>query len=378
MQHPQGRLQRPVDVCAPAGIDALDEPQGRLARFLVESLQFGPKRLNLAVVGHDVEQIAFAEVVQNKLGRAASLFDLLAAHAARAIHHEDDRLLRTLPLGGLDLGAGQQQKIAVLVVLGSIAQHARADLPLAHVVQQTEVGRGNLVLGRIGDRGVTVVGPFDLNRVRGAIDVLDVDLALDGHADLDLFDRMAGILGRAQRKEEVGQPLLLTTHLRVAKRDGPLGPGRDGKHARLEQARTHPLQQRRVLVLADDRFVQTPGLVGPQELGRVLLAVDQQGHPLHGPVVRQRKHERHLELPAARVHERLRNLHLSHLIDQPGLDGKLLDLVGCRRRCPSRAMDHDRTRQTDVLVAGFDHQQPLAASDGRNCERENCQKQSNC
>ena len=177
-----------------------------------------------------------------------------------------------------------------------------------------------------------LVGPLDLDRVRGAIDVLDLLLALDRRADVDLFDRLGGVFRRAQREEEIGQPFLLAAELRIAQRDRAARAGRHGKDARAEQARADPFQQRRVAILAHDLLVHPPGLLGVEQLGRIFLAVDQQRHLLDRAVVGQREDERHFHRPAAGVDERLRHLHLRHLIDQPGLDVQFLDLVAHRRQ----------------------------------------------
>ena len=148
--------------------------------------------------------------------------------------------------------------------------------------------------------------------------------------NVDLLDRLRGVFGRAQREEEIGQPVLLAAELRVAQRDLALGSRRHGKDARLEQPGAHPFQQRRIAVLADDLFVHPPGFFGVQQLGRILLAVDQQRQLIDRPVVRQRKDERHFHRPAARVHERLGHLHLGHLISQFHIHFQLFDFVAAR------------------------------------------------
>ena len=70
------------------------KPSGRGARFVVELFQLGPEGFDLAVVGDDVEQVAFAQVVEHELGGVLGLLDLLAAHAAGAVDDEHDRLWR--------------------------------------------------------------------------------------------------------------------------------------------------------------------------------------------------------------------------------------------------------------------------------------------
>ena len=151
-----------VDVRAPAGINPLGKAQGLAAGLVVIALQFRPERLDLAVEGDDVEQVALAEVVQHVLQGRADLLDLLPAHAAGAVHHQQDRLLRPLA-AGLDLRAGQQEEVAVLIPVGPIRQHPHAHLAAADVVQQAEIGGGDLVLRRVADHGMAVVGPLDLD-----------------------------------------------------------------------------------------------------------------------------------------------------------------------------------------------------------------------
>ena len=131
-----------------------------------------------------------------------------------------------------------------------------------------------------------------------------------------------------KREEEIGHAFLLAAKLRIAERNSPLGPRRHREDARLEHARADPFQQGRVAILADDLFVLPPGVVGVEQFGRHLPAVDQQRHAVDGPVVGQRENEGHFHRPAAGVHERLRNLHLGHLIDDPGVDFQGVDLVG--------------------------------------------------
>ena len=111
LQLAQRGPQRAVDVRAAAGINPFDESQGRPAGLVVEPLQFRPERLDLAVVGDDVEQVALAEVVQHVLQRRLDLLDLLAAHAPRTVDDEHHRLL--LPLvasGALISGLAKSRK----------------------------------------------------------------------------------------------------------------------------------------------------------------------------------------------------------------------------------------------------------------------------
>ena len=175
--------------------------------------------------------------------------------------------------------------------------------------------------------------------MRGAVDVLDLLLAFHGHAEGDLLHRLRGVLGRAQREEEIGHAFLLAAKLHVAEGNGPLGPRRHGEDARFEHARANPLQQGRIAVLADDLFVGPPGVVCAEQLGRHFPAINQQGHAIDGPIVGQGENEGDFHQPTAGVHEGLRDLHLGHLVGQPGVDLQGVDLIGDRYRFRERGWD---------------------------------------
>ena len=157
-EHAQGTLERAVDIGAAAGVKTFDKTDRRGAGFIVEFFELRPERFNLAVVGDDVEQVAFAQVVEHELGRALGLLDFLAAHAAGAIDDKHNRFRHPLIVGRFHLGAGEQQKIAVLVRLWPITDRARADFPFAAVVEQAKVLARHQVLGFILDDGMLLSG----------------------------------------------------------------------------------------------------------------------------------------------------------------------------------------------------------------------------
>ena len=176
------------------------------------------------------------------------------------------------------------------------------------------------------------------------------------------------VFRRAHREEEIGQPVFLAAELRVAERDGAACPRRDRKDVRAEQARAQPFQQRRVAVSPHDFLVHPPGFLGVQQLGGHFLAVDHERHLVDRAVVGQRKDERRFDRPTAAVDERLRHLHLGHLVDQPRMDAELLDPVADLRRWRhDRAVrmrivarpDPDRPRQPHRRRLVLDNQQPL-------------------
>ncbi len=109
-EHAEGALEGAVDVGAAAGVEAVDEADRRGPRFVVEFLQFGPERFDFAVVGDDVEQVAFAQVVEHELGRPLGLLDLFAAHAAGAIDDEHDGLGTAFASAALTSGLASSRK----------------------------------------------------------------------------------------------------------------------------------------------------------------------------------------------------------------------------------------------------------------------------
>ena len=155
-----------------------------------------------------------------------------------------------------------------------------------------------------------------------------------------------------------------------------MAPAGHGENARLEQARTHPLQQRGIAVFAHNLLVHAPRLFRIEQLGRVLLAVHHQGHFLNGPVVRKGEDKRYLQNAAARVLERLTHLHLGYLIRQAGIHLQLGNLVLRRRRYRSwprdrpwmrrvGRIDNDRARKPYLLVRIHHDQQPLGRRENR-------------
>ena len=200
--------------------------------------------------------------------------------------------------------------------------------------------------------------------MRRAINVLDFRVTLNRHLEIELLDRVRRVPGSAQRKQKVGQSLVLAAQLRVTERHRALGSRRHGEDAGLEHAGADPLQQRRIAILANDFFVEPPRLAGSQEFGRMLLAVDQQRQLVDRSVVRQWKDEADLHRHATGVDERLRDLRARHLIGQLDLDRQLLDLVGAwhdRARCGIRmGIKNVRSRQGYCFATINIDQKPLS------------------
>ena len=372
VQLPERGSQGLVDIRAAAGVDSFDKPDRLGAGLFVVSLKLGAERFDGAVVGDDVEQVALAEVAEHRLQRAAGLFDFHAAHAARPIDDKDRGLRRQFFFLGLDFRGGQEEEVTVVVLIGPVTEHARADVAPAKVVEQAEVGRGELLFGRVGDRCPAVTGPLDLHFVGRAVDVLQIVGRFQRHAEADLVDRLGRVFSRAQGEEEVTQTLLHSQQLRVCQGDRSLGAGRDGKNVGLEQAGSHPLKQGRVLILPHDALVQLARLFSGQQLSGIFFPVNQQRERIDGAVVRQREHKRDFQRAAAGVDKRLRHLHLGHLVGEPRVDGNFADLVRGRRWRGQRSgarmgrigwigWPNDwRAGQPDRLVRVNDHQETLA------------------
>ena len=107
-----------------------------------------------------------------------------------------------------------------------------------------------------------------------------------------------------------------------------------------------------ITILADDLFVAPAGFLFRQQLRLVFFPVHQQRQPVDRAVVRQRKHEAHFHRHAARVLERLRDLHARDLIGELGIHFERVDLVArCGLwRLGDASVNDDRPRQTDRLI----------------------------
>ena len=180
---------------------------------------------------------------------------------------------------------------------------------------------------------MALVRPLDLDGVRGAVDVLDLLLAFDGDADVDLLRRPRTCTspcsgGRGNRS---ARPACGRAASSGARRCGwpPAAPER--RSCGTCPCPSIPAAPGRGSCRTISSYIRRASLAS-SSLAGYFLAVDHQRHLLDRPVVGQRKDERHFHRPAARVDERLRHLHLGHLVDQPGLDAQLLDLVADLRR----------------------------------------------
>ena len=172
-------------------------------------------------------------------------------------------------------------------------------------------------------------------------DVLSIE-----RRNVELLDGAVGVLGRAERKQEIGEAVVVAAELRVAERDGSFGAGRNREDAGFEHAGADPFQQGGVAVLADDLFVAAAGIILREQLGLVFFAVDQQRELVDRSVIRKRKYERGFHRLAAGVLERLRDLDLGDLIVERGVDFEGVDFVG-RDGLGHRL--NDRSRQADVV-----------------------------
>ncbi len=237
--HRQGGPQGAIDVGAAAGVDVVDEPRRISPRFGRVALQFRLEALHPVVVGHDVESIAVAQVVEHKLQRLLRLFDLLARHAARSVEHEDHGLRLRFRVGPLHLRAGEQQKEAVLGVARPVAQHGRPDRAFGERVQQPEVGgRHYVALLHLDDR-ITIARTRDRHLVARAVQRLDRRAALDVDRQREPGDRFRRELLGRERIGELDEIALTATELRVTHRHLAVGAGRDRKDAGAIQPAAH-------------------------------------------------------------------------------------------------------------------------------------------
>ena len=182
--------------------------------------QFRTKRLHGGVVGDDVEQIAFAKIIQHKLQGTASLFHLDTRHAAGLVNHKHHRLWQLFVLFR-NLRRGHQQKKTVFAFRRPVSQNAGAELFGIHIEEQTEVTCGDVVRDFPSDRGNLGIGLFDLNVVRRRIDVLDIQRRFNPHGDTQLFHWPGRIACGVEREQKVGDAMILAEQLVVVQRHRP-------------------------------------------------------------------------------------------------------------------------------------------------------------
>ncbi len=101
------------------------------------------ERLDPIVVNDDVEKVFVAKIVENRLERLAGLLDLLAGHRPGTVEHEDHRLGHRPGISRLDLGAGQDQEVAILRLAGPVAQNRRRERAVGERVNKSEVIAGH-------------------------------------------------------------------------------------------------------------------------------------------------------------------------------------------------------------------------------------------
>ena len=201
LEHLQGYRQCPVNVGAAAGIDSVHETEGLLARAIAITLHLGLETLDLCIVGHDVKKVTLVQVIEYEADGPLGLLDLLATHATGAVDHEDHVLANRRLHRRLDFRADQQHEVTILVLQRSVGDQAGSHGLVANIVHQAKVTpRDDVVLDRLHGC-LPGARPLDLQRVAGAIDVLDRRVVLEEDPDNQLLDRLGSILGGTQRKQ---------------------------------------------------------------------------------------------------------------------------------------------------------------------------------
>ena len=144
--------ERAVDVRAAAGAEAVDVVERVASRFRCVALQLGLERLHAVVVGDDVEQVVGAEVVEHEGERVLRLLHLAPGHRARAVDYEDDGFGERLRRDLADLGAGEEEEVAVLRAARPVAEERRTDGAVTRgLVDQAEIAFEPHVVGLEAD-----------------------------------------------------------------------------------------------------------------------------------------------------------------------------------------------------------------------------------
>ena len=223
-------------------------------------------------------------------------------------------------VGRLDLGAGQQQEVAVLRLARPDAEDGRRERAVGERVDEPEVAAGHDIPALHADPDFAIAEALDPGVIARAVDRLDRFLALDRDVDDQPLDRLAGEFLRAERIGKLDEIALALAKLRVAHRHLAVGPGRDRKDAGAVEPSAHVFEQGRVALGPDDLFVDPPGFVlGKQPAGQ-LAAVDHQHEVLDRPLFGKREQEFGLELERPGIVERLRDLDLGDLVAHPAVD----------------------------------------------------------
>ena len=146
-----------------------------------------------------------AEIVEHELEGLLGLLDLLAAHAAGAVDDEMTVFAGRSLVRRLDFRAGQQQKEAVVVPFGPVADDARAELAVVGVVKRAGnrlvgIWSGHLVL----HNRVLAVRPLHVDGVRRAVDALHLRRVVSIEASMEIFSTgVRTVLGRGKRNDKI-------------------------------------------------------------------------------------------------------------------------------------------------------------------------------
>ena len=295
-------------------------------------MQFWTKTLDLRVVSHDVECVPGPESAHQVLQGLTGLFDLLSVHAPRSVDHEDDRLGNRLGLLELHFRTGQQQEVPVLPGIGAIADQVHPDQAIFCAVEQSQVLRRDHVRERQVSVSVVVVGPFDVDGMRGAEDRLDRLSAVDANRDVQGVDGTTGVLDGAGRQMKIDEAVVLLEQLRIANLDPSSGSGRDRENTCLEQSLSHVFEQCRVLLPPDDRLINPSGLGFFHQPPGQFLAVDNQCQAVDRGVLGQRKQQASFESSGSRILKDLCDLYRGDLVANRCVDVDRMDAIAGRDR----------------------------------------------
>ena len=120
----------------------------------------------------DVETILVVQVVQHKAQGLFGLLDLVSAHRARDVEHQEHVLGDDLVGVHVDLGRSQQQEESLPPAVWLVAEQVDANVLWRDSVVEHEIAVGLDVVLLIADDGIVIAPPDDVHIVAGAVDGL--------------------------------------------------------------------------------------------------------------------------------------------------------------------------------------------------------------
>ena len=227
------------------------------------------------------------------------------------------------------------------------------------LVEHLEVRHGQNALGLVDGLDVTGLDPLDRQVVRRRVDGTEIRFGADIHLHADAFDRPGGELLGVQRIPDLHDVAVPATDVLIGDQDlaGLVRLQRKGPRAIQPEARV--LEQRRVLLLADDGFIDPARLVGGKEPGGEFLAVDDKRHRVDRRAGRNREEILHLDGRSTGVDELLVDADRGDLVPDANVDVVI--------------PDRPRSADAELRANRYDH----AVGQRRGpCGRECCQRQN--